>query len=185
MNKLKLKEFFKKYKNSEIIIYATTHFIKNFKNRINGNVKFEKNKIVLLHQKFKGDLEINDIKGFIDIGFGKAILNVYEKNGILYGKVLTVLTDVQLKSSVNFNFQEEFGYLHIKIKDIKAEDKFFDITYTNIFKQIDFNDAIKYSKNYILPSTKEEFENGKKTMNIINSGEYYKIKIRGEYFFIN
>lgn len=175
-------EFIEKYSNIELILYVNEHTLEKSISRI-GKVDFNVQSMKILFQKYRKEIEINDFKGLLDLGFGKAIINIYEKNGKFYGKVLTILTESQLILSKNFWFYSRVEKeIPIKIKKVIKENRFFDYDYNNIFDKLDLdivkNDIISNGEEV----SKEEFELSERKTDL-NLNKYYKIKLNDYYLY--
>jgi hypothetical protein len=137
-------------KNTRIDIsklYINEHTLERFRDRKTKEINFQLPKelqIVLMPQRSKDfkRVEVNKLRAVIPIKNNLFIVgNIYEKNGGLIFKALTILNEKQIRYSSNFargNYLKK-GFLSNRPKLI-VEDKYFDKSYNN------FLDTIKWEE---------------------------------------
>jgi len=144
-----------KTRNTEIEIkklFINKHTLERFKNRKTKEVNFQlpkKLQIALMPQrakKYKNPLKkvsMHKLRAVFQIKSGLFIVgNIYEKDGNLYFKTLTVLNEKQLRTSNNFakgNYLKR-GFLADRPK-IVVENKYFDKTYEDFLDKIEWEET--------------------------------------------
>lgn len=126
-------------------VYINKHLQEQFDKRVKyGKIELEEKSIVqVLVQREKNGLQINELKGCIELNTTPKtflIVNVYQNkiNNEMAMKGLTVLTEKQLRLSRNFGKGNRLKDRYkMKTETLIFEDKFFDYsTYDDYFKQI-------------------------------------------------
>jgi len=185
---MNVEEFLEHYSGIEMTLYISEHAMNKFRSRHDScDSRLEDlanvNNMQILFQKYRKDLVINDFKALLDLGEVKAIINVYERDGNFYGKMLTVLTEAQLVLSKNFWFYSRIEIpIPISIKEVKKEETFFGFDYKNIFDELDYDKvrcAIVSSGEEVEES---EYNNSKRKADL-GLGKYFKIKLRDDYIY--
>jgi len=133
-------------------LYVNSHTLSQF---ISRNKKYSKivipndSKLLLMVQRYKKNVAINELKGVIDLGNELyAIVNVYKnkQTSEMNIKVLTILTHFQMAVSNNMGFgsklEKEF---HIEIEDIIEKETFF-----NYDENLDFIKSIVWDDDDVV-----------------------------------
>jgi hypothetical protein len=138
-------------KNQRIKIdkfYINDHTMDRFKDRQTKEINFQLPKeiqIAIMPQRTKDfkSVKVNKLRAVIPIKNGLFIVgNIYEKEGGLSFKALTILNEKQLKYSSNFargNYLKR-GYLSPRPKII-VEDKYFDKSYEDFLDKIQWEET--------------------------------------------
>ena len=125
--------------------YINTHTLDRFKDRKTKEINFQlpgEIQIAVMPQRTKDfkNIEVNKLRAVIPIKNGLFIVgNIYEKDGGLSFKALTILNEKQIRYSSNFargNYLKK-GFLSPRPKVI-IENKYFDNTYEDFFRDIDW-----------------------------------------------
>ena len=138
-------------KNTRIEIskfYINEHTLERFKDRKTKEINFQLPKeiqIAVMPQRSKEfkNVEINKLKAVIPIKNDLFIIgNIYEKEGGLIFKALTILNKKQIRYSSNFargNYLSK-GFLSNRPKII-VQDMFFDDTYKDFLDDIEWDET--------------------------------------------
>ena len=177
-----LEKVLDKYQNKEIEIFINKHTRERIEKRI-GNLELSDGiqdfKIVL--QKFKDKRKINDLKFVLKMKDYFLVLNIYEFNGKLKGKILTALTEKQMHLSKNFWFYSVADYiLKLKIMGLYETNVYFKKGYKDILKGIDYRKVT--FKTLAKEISYEEYKNGKEKVDL-KLDKYYKIESNGKVYY--
>jgi hypothetical protein len=138
-------------KNQRIKIdkfYINHHTLERFKDRKTKEINFQlpgEIQIAVMPQRTKDfkNIEVNKLRAVIPIKNNLFIVgNIYEKDGGLIFKALTILSEKQLRYSSNFargNYLNR-GYLSERPKVI-IEDKYFDNSYHDFLSDIEWEET--------------------------------------------
>jgi predicted ribosome quality control (RQC) complex YloA/Tae2 family protein len=140
MKTIKLDDVTKELNEKGVYVYINNHTIEQGKKRIRG-VNFKKiNKIEYAFQKYSNGYEINKVRMKITFNNFIGIGDLYERDGVYYLKINTILKWFQFNISKNLSFGAVVkplkSKINIKVNEIIFEDRYFDEKYNKVLENV-------------------------------------------------